>query len=99
MAQQLQPIDIAGYPDLVSLIERAKAAHQPLTLRCNGDDVALLVPVASVDRQSKGLTEDDSLLSVIGIGESTGPGDVSSNKHRYVAQAIYAESHPTRLDP
>lgn len=41
-------------------------------------------------------TLDDPLWSLIGTGQSEGPTDVARNKHKYVADAIYAESHPQR---
>jgi len=31
---------------------------------------------------------------MIGIGDSGGPWDVAANKHRYLAQGIWPESHP-----
>lgn len=38
-------------------------------------------------------TMDDPLWSLVGTGRSEGPTDVARNKHKYVADAIYAESH------
>lgn len=35
----------------------------------------------------KPLTEDDPLLSIIGIDKSDGPTDVSQNKNKYLAEA------------
>jgi excisionase family DNA binding protein len=34
---------------------------------------------------------EDPLWSIIGIGESCGPTDVASNKHKYLADAYSAE--------
>ncbi|HET9394871.1 MAG TPA: helix-turn-helix domain-containing protein [Nitrospiraceae bacterium] len=36
-------------------------------------------------------TKDDSLWDIIGIGRSDGPNDVASNKHEYLANAIFAD--------
>jgi hypothetical protein len=37
------------------------------------------------------LTTDDPLFDLIGIGHSGGPGDVSANKQRYLAEAYRAK--------
>src|SRR5215471_18442110 len=38
-------------------------------------------------RKPKAFAMDDPLWSVVGLGESTGPTDVSQNKHKYLADA------------
>ena len=50
--------------------------------------------VADSELEGRPLTEQDSLWSIIGIGDSgpDGPTDVSSDKHRYLAEA-YADLH------
>ena len=61
---------------------------------------ALLRPVKakkSVKRQERiprgrPFTMDDPLWNIVGIGHSGGPGDVSENKHKYLADA-YADTH------
>jgi hypothetical protein len=35
---------------------------------------------------------DDPLWDLVGIGHSGGPGDVSENKHKYLADA-YTDTH------
>lgn len=42
--------------------------------------------------QGRPTNEDDPLWDIIGIAETTGPTDVSENKHKYLAEA-YAELH------
>lgn len=41
---------------------------------------------------AKPFTLDDPLWGLVGIARSDGPGDVSANKHKYLADA-YLESH------
>ncbi len=36
-------------------------------------------------------TTDDPLWDIVGIGRSGGPNDVASNKHKYLADAIFAD--------
>lgn len=42
-------------------------------------------------RQARAFTERDSLWNIVGIADA-GPGDVSENKHKYLADA-YADLH------
>jgi hypothetical protein len=35
---------------------------------------------------------DDPIWNLVGMGSSTGPGDISENKHKYLAEA-YADLH------
>ena len=43
-------------------------------------------------RRSKVFTMDDPLWGLVGIGKSDGPGDISENKHHYLAEA-YKDTH------
>jgi hypothetical protein len=42
--------------------------------------------------KSKVVTPQDSILHIIGIGESKGPTDTSTNKYKYLADA-YGDLH------
>jgi hypothetical protein len=42
----------------------------------------------SSGRKSHRITADDPLWDIVGIGRTEGPTDVSSNKYKYVADAI-----------
>jgi excisionase family DNA binding protein len=46
---------------------------------------------ASATRRGKATSADDPLWSIVGIGRSGGPGDVSENKRKYLAEAYAAE--------
>ncbi|MGD9892089.1 MAG: DUF433 domain-containing protein [Dehalococcoidia bacterium] len=37
------------------------------------------------------LSADDPMFDLVGIGHSDGPGDVSANKHRYLAEASHVD--------
>ncbi len=95
MASELSPIDISTIPELAQLAEEVRTTRQPRVLRRGNEDVAVLSPLspAPKQRRTRGrvLTEDDPLFDLIGIGHSGGPGDVSANKHRYLAEAYRAK--------
>jgi hypothetical protein len=91
------PINLADIPALASVVEEVRRTRRPRLIRRNGEDVALLTPVPPKRRRKRGrvLTENDPLFDLIGIGASRGVGDVAANKYRYLARAVWAESHPT----
>jgi hypothetical protein len=39
----------------------------------------------------KPFSKDDPLWEIVGIGRSEGSNDVASNKHKYIADAIFAD--------
>jgi len=97
MAKQVKPIDIGAVPDLLRIVEEANATGETYVLTRAGEELAVLTPVkAPRDKRSRRksgiITKDDSLWNIVGMGQSEGPGDVSQNKHRYVAEA-YADLH------
>ena len=44
--------------------------------------------------RGKPTSADDPLWNLVGIGHSGGPGDVSANKHRYLADACLPHHKP-----
>jgi hypothetical protein len=58
-------------------------------IKQDSEDLAILTPVKPVAKRSargKPVTKDDPLWNLVGIGHS-GRGDVSANKHKYLAEA------------
>jgi hypothetical protein len=58
-------------------------------LREEREDVAMLMPMKPVGKtkvRGKPITADDPLWKLVGIGHS-GKGDISANKHTYLARA------------
>lgn len=49
-------------------------------------------PRSSRPRKTGIVTMDDPIWNLVGMGSSTGPGDISENKHKYLAEA-YADLH------
>ena len=95
MAHELEPLDISHLPDLMHLAEEVQRTRTPRRLRRASEDVAILTPAPKRRRgRSRVLTEEDPLFRLVGIGRSGGSGDVSANKHHYLAEAYHAEASP-----
>lgn len=95
MKERLDPVDIASKPDLARLVDEVSAVQKPLPLQRQGKVVALLVPAKPARRprnRGKVVSADDTIWNIIGMGRSGGLGDVSENKHKYLADA-YADTH------
>ncbi len=76
-------IDNMSSSDLVGLAEEVRATGTPRLLKRGERALAMLTPVESK------VEEQDALLDMIGMFESDGPGDVSENKYKYLAEAYY----------
>ena len=96
MAPVVKPIDIGDSPDLLRLVEDIRASNSPRVLQRDNVDVAIIRPLkrAASTRIPRGrpARADDPLWQLVGVGESEGPGDVSTQKHSYLADA-YADRH------
>ena len=89
MAKELKHIDISSIPELLKLVQEVRQTNEPSILREESEDVAMLTPLKPVTKRGvrgKPTTADDPLWKLIGIGHS-GKGDVSENKHTYLARA------------
>ncbi|MBI2863563.1 MAG: hypothetical protein HYX94_03270 [Chloroflexi bacterium] len=95
MARELKAIDISGEPELLRIVEQVRSTREPLVLRQQDEDVAILRPLGPARRRlpkGRPTSATDPLWRLVGIGASEGPGDVSINKHKYLADA-YADLH------
>lgn len=90
MAKELKRIDISNVPELLQLVEQLRKSNEPLLLRQENQDVAIVRPLKRPSRpripRGKPFTKDDPLWNLAGAGAS-GLGDVSENKHKYLAEA------------
>jgi hypothetical protein len=68
-----------------------EATGEPCVLRRDGKDVAVVRSVAPV-AEWRATSKDDPLWGIVGMFESDGATDVSSNKYKYLAEA-YADLH------
>jgi hypothetical protein len=104
MAAERKPIEIDGNPELLRLVEEMEASGRPRTLRRAGKDVAIVSPTPARKRRArtkmpKPTTAESALWTLVGISDQyeneldpDRPTDVSSNKHKYLADA-YADLH------
>jgi hypothetical protein len=89
MAKELKRIDISSIPELLSIAHEVQSTNEPRILRQDNEDVALLTPIQPGSKRGakgKPVTKDDPLWKLVGIGHS-GRGDISANKHKYLAEA------------
>jgi hypothetical protein len=89
MAKEPKRIDISSIPELLKLVQEVRQTNEPSILREEREDVAMLTPLKPVTKKGvrgKPTTADDPLWKLVGIGHS-GKGDVSANKHQYLADA------------
>ena len=96
MAERFQPIDLSSGPDLLRLVDEVVTTRKALRLQRDGQDVAVINPArpfaGRMRRRQIPLNHDDALWGIVGLIADDGPADVSSNKHRYLAEAYM----PTR---
>ncbi|MGH2458706.1 MAG: hypothetical protein ACRDIY_07550 [Chloroflexota bacterium] len=96
MAREVKYIDISDNPDLLRIVEEVRSSREPRVLRQGNQDVAIVRPVKRLAKrripEGRPASAEDPLWKLVGIGVSEGPGDVSTNKHRYLADA-YADRH------
>ena len=89
MAKEPNRIDISSIPELLSLAQEVRRTNEPSILQQESEDLALLTPIKPVATRrvrGKPTSADDPLWKLVGIGHS-GKGDVSANKHTYLAEA------------
>jgi hypothetical protein len=91
MAEEKTPkrIDISRMPELLSIAQEVRSTNEPRILQQDSEDVAMLTPITPVAKRivrGKPTSADDPLWKLIGIGHS-GKGDISGNKHKYLAEA------------
>ena len=98
MAHELEPFDISDTSDFLRLAEEVHRTRTPRLVRRDNEDLVVVSPAprAVKRRKTRPLTEDDPLFGLVGIGRSGGSGDVSTNKHQYLAEAYRTEA---RDDP
>jgi hypothetical protein len=104
MEAKVKRTEVSNLPDALHLAEEVQKTKQAQILEREGHELALLSPIPPRSTRTrraggtrKGANSNDWLLRLIGIADgSESPDDatdVSSNKHKYLADAIYSKSH------
>jgi hypothetical protein len=89
MANEPKRIDISRIPELLHLAQEVQSTNESRILQQDSEDLAMLTPITPVSKRSvrgKPTSADDPLWKLVGIGHS-GRGDISENKHQYLADA------------
>jgi hypothetical protein len=98
MTRRPQALEIGNIPELLRVAEEVRASRPPRVLKRGGDEIAVIAPVEapSAGKRRKVAEAPPNAWSedLVGIASSAGPGNVSSNKHKYLAEAYAAESDP-----
>lgn len=77
-----------------ALFDEAEAGKD-ITVERNGSLFRLSPLRARKPRRRRKLSADDPLWGIVGIGHSEGPADISTNKHKYLAEAAADQHNPT----
>lgn len=97
--QEVKRIDITHRPEVLQIVHEAQLVNEPVVLRQDSKDVAILRPVNRAPRgrrpRGKPFSKDDPLWNLAGIGRS-GLGDVSANKYKYLAEAYPTSNRGVR---
>jgi len=73
MAKELRPVDISNMPELLRLVEEVENTKQPVVLRRDSEDVAVVNPVRPPRARRGGpVSKDSPLWSIVGSAESRG---------------------------
>lgn len=100
MTWEVEPLDVTDSPEVRELAEEVARTGAARVLTRDGEALAIVSPVPNKRRrrpeppQAEPSSLNDWLGDLIGVGKSSGPGDVSANIHRHVAEAIHVESEP-----
>ena len=91
MNTEVQSIDITNSSELLNLVEEVRRSGAAWLLKRGEQDLALLTPVASSQegepRRPPAGDARDTLLNIIGIGESAEPTAIAQHEGEYLAEA------------
>ena len=91
MTRVINVIDVESVHGLAEIVEVVRRTNESYVLRQDSEDVAILRPVrrSARKRTRKGqpTSADDPIWKLVGMADSGGPGDVSENKYKYLAEA------------
>ena len=94
-----RPVDVKATPDILRLAREVARSGVPMLLKDDEEELAVLMPASTVQPHSAvpgaGDDEQDTLLNIIGIGESKAPTDIARHEAEYLAEA-YESIDPMR---
>ena len=92
MTREAKRIDVSQTPELLRIAEEVHRSDEPRVLTRADEELAVVMPARKhrAQRRAKGASPNQWLENLIGIASSGGPGDISANKHKYLADAYSA---------
>jgi hypothetical protein len=88
MAQQLEPVTFDEFlSNAASIFAQIEQKGRGVLVEHDGALFSVEMKRPRTKKRGRGITSQDSILHIIGIGASQGPTDTSTNKHRYLADA------------
>ncbi len=89
MAQQSEPVTFDEFlSNAASIFAQIEQEGKGVLVEHDGALFSVKMKRPKTKKRGRVLTSQDSILHIIGIGASQGPTDTSTNKHRYLADAI-----------
>lgn len=88
MAQQLEPVTFEEFlSNADSIFAQIEQGGKGVLVEHDGALFSVKMKRPKTKKGIRGMTSQDSILHIIGIGASQGPTDTSTNKHRYLTEA------------
>ncbi len=91
MSTDLLVIDVTDRQELLDLAEEVRRSGVGVLLKRGEEELAVLAPISSRrgTRSQRQTTDEerDTLLNIIGIGESAEPTDIARDEQEYLAEA------------
>jgi|tagenome__1003787_1003787.scaffolds.fasta_scaffold20954223_2 hypothetical protein len=92
MTMERKSVDISNIPELVALAEQVQQTQESQVLTRGQEPLAVLEPLTDLAPATQTDTNPNAWLEpLIGAFHSQGPGDVSANKKKYLADAYYGK--------
>jgi hypothetical protein len=93
MAQHLEPVQFDEFlSNAAKIFSQIEKEGNGALVEHDGTFFSVKMKKSRTKMKSKVVTPQDSILHIIGIGESKGPTDTSTNKYKYLADA-YGDLH------
>src|SRR5207247_5409553 len=86
MAQQLEPVTFDEFlSNAASIFAQIEQEGKGVLVEHDGALFSVEMKGTRTKKRGRGITSQDSILHIIGIGASRGQTDTATNKHRYLA--------------
>ncbi len=93
MAVETKTIQIDRSTDIVALAEEVRKTGEDRILEKEGKALARLTPIEAEKERRNAFSPNDSLWNIVGMDTSQGNSDTSTNKYKYISNAIEEHFH------